>query len=450
MYRTASAEPSTNAAAAALNAENDAASNAPKNRSLTARISALTRATASRPAGATLSIEQHAFITLVGPAGGGKSTLLKLIGALIRPSRGKLLFDGAPLGHPTRDVGIVFQEAVLLEWRTVLDNVLLPAEILGLDRARSRARSMDLIALVGLGGFERRYPRELSGGMQQRVSLCRALIHNPSVLLMEEPFAALAFKIMTDPFVGQLIFFRVYSGVVNSGDTVYNPIKGKKLTNIRTHAKDEAVRLIPPMQMTLEKALAYIGEDELVEVTPKAIRLRKKLLDPNERRKDERRKEAEGRGKLLGLGLAHYVESAIGAPHEKTDIRVTPEGRVRVVIGTGPSGQGHETSFAQVVSSVLAVPQGAIAIVMGDTDVVSAGGGSHSGRSMRHAATLFWKAAPDLIEIARGDACLIADEEMPSREVDHRNRRDPFGDDEGQLADRREQHGTRELDRASR
>ncbi|HEX3537761.1 MAG TPA: xanthine dehydrogenase family protein molybdopterin-binding subunit [Stellaceae bacterium] len=122
-----------------------------------------------------------------------------------------------------------------------------------------------------------------------------------------------------------------------------------------------------------------------------------------------RRKAAEARGKLLGLGLAHYVESAIGAPHEKTDISVTPAGRVRVVIGTGPSGQGHETSFAQVVSSLLSVPQSAIDIVMGDTDVVSAGGGSHSGRSMRHAATLFWKAAPDLIARGRRLAAHLLD-----------------------------------------
>ncbi|HYZ43360.1 MAG TPA: ABC transporter ATP-binding protein [Xanthobacteraceae bacterium] len=139
----------------------------------------------------SLSIKQNEFVTLVGPSGCGKSTLLKLMGALIRPSRGTLLFDGVPLKHPTRDVGIVFQDAVLLEWRTVLDNVLLPTEILGLDKVKSRGRAMELINLVGLAGFERRFPRELSGGMQQRVSLCRALIHNPSVLLMDEPFAAL-------------------------------------------------------------------------------------------------------------------------------------------------------------------------------------------------------------------------------------------------------------------
>src|SRR5690348_2591975 len=139
----------------------------------------------------TLHIKHNEFVTLVGPSGCGKSTLLKLIGALIRPSRGTLLFDGTPLLRPTRDVGIVFQDAVLLEWRTVLDNVLLPTEILGLDKVKSRNRAMDLINLVGLGGFEKRFPRELSGGMQQRVSLCRALIHNPSVLLMDEPFAAL-------------------------------------------------------------------------------------------------------------------------------------------------------------------------------------------------------------------------------------------------------------------
>jgi carbon-monoxide dehydrogenase large subunit len=110
-----------------------------------------------------------------------------------------------------------------------------------------------------------------------------------------------------------------------------------------------------------------------------------------------RRRKAEARGKLAGLGLANYVESSIGAPRERTEITVTPAGRVEVVIGTQPNGQGHETSFAQVVSALLAVPVDSIDLVTGDTDVVSLGGGSHSGRSMRHAATLFAKAAPELI-----------------------------------------------------
>jgi aerobic carbon-monoxide dehydrogenase large subunit len=111
-----------------------------------------------------------------------------------------------------------------------------------------------------------------------------------------------------------------------------------------------------------------------------------------------RRREAKRRGRLLGLGLANYVESSIGAPKEQTQIRVKPNGRVDVVIGTQPSGQGHETSFAQVVSDLIGVPVDRVDIILGDTDVVRVGGGSHSGRSMRHAATVFSKAAINLIE----------------------------------------------------
>jgi aerobic carbon-monoxide dehydrogenase large subunit len=122
-----------------------------------------------------------------------------------------------------------------------------------------------------------------------------------------------------------------------------------------------------------------------------------------------RRAEAEARGRLLGLGLANYVESSIGAPRERSEITVTPAGRVEVVIGTGPSGQGHETSFAQVVGALLSVPVASIDIIMGDTDVVSLGGGSHSGRSMRHSATLFAKAAPELIAKGKRVAARLLD-----------------------------------------
>jgi len=128
-----------------------------------------------------------------------------------------------------------------------------------------------------------------------------------------------------------------------------------------------------------------------------------------------RRQEAQARGKLLGLGLANYVESSIGAPRERTEITVTPAGRVEVVIGTQPNGQGHETSFAQVVSALLRVPVEAIDLITGDTDVVSLGGGSHSGRSMRHAATLFAKAAPELIAKGKEVAARIL--ETPAEEV---------------------------------
>lgn len=118
-------------------------------------------------------------------------------------------------------------------------------------------------------------------------------------------------------------------------------------------------------------------------------------------RVSERRQDAAGRGKWLGIGLANYVESSIGSPRERAEVSITPAGRVRAVIGTQPAGQGHETSFAQVVAELLGVPFGSVDIVCGDTDVVSAGGGSHSGRSMRHAATVFSLAAEKLVEAAR-------------------------------------------------
>ncbi|MGC2715187.1 MAG: xanthine dehydrogenase family protein molybdopterin-binding subunit, partial [Pseudolabrys sp.] len=119
-----------------------------------------------------------------------------------------------------------------------------------------------------------------------------------------------------------------------------------------------------------------------------------------------RRREAKKRGKLLGLGLANYVESSIGAPKEQTRINVRPDGRVDVVIGTQPAGQGHETSFAQVIADLIAVPIESVQIILGDTDVVTAGGGTHSGRSMRHAATVFSLAAGELI--ARGKRATAA------------------------------------------
>ena len=122
---------------------------------------------------------------------------------------------------------------------------------------------------------------------------------------------------------------------------------------------------------------------------------------------ETRRRDAKKRGKLLGRGLANYVESSIGAPREQARIKVQPEGHVDVVIGTQPAGQGHETSFAQVVSDLLHVPAESVRIILGDTDVVRVGGGSHSGRSMRHAATVFSKAAPELIAKGKEIAAIV-------------------------------------------
>jgi carbon-monoxide dehydrogenase large subunit len=121
----------------------------------------------------------------------------------------------------------------------------------------------------------------------------------------------------------------------------------------------------------------------------------------------QRRREAKKRGKLLGLGVANYVESSIGAPNEQARITVRPDGVVDVVIGTQPSGQGHETSFAQVVSDLMRVPVEKVRIIMGDTDVVKVGGGSHSGRSMRHAATVFAKAVPQLVQKSKRIAAIV-------------------------------------------
>jgi aerobic carbon-monoxide dehydrogenase large subunit len=120
-----------------------------------------------------------------------------------------------------------------------------------------------------------------------------------------------------------------------------------------------------------------------------------------------RQRSAKARGRLFGIGLANYVESSIGAPRERAEFTVTPDGRVEVVIGTQPSGQGHETSFAQVVSDLLFVPVEAVRIIVGDTDIVRIGGGSHSGRSMRHAATVFSKAAAGLIARGKEIAALL-------------------------------------------
>ncbi|MEQ9815067.1 MAG: ABC transporter ATP-binding protein [Azospirillaceae bacterium] len=139
-----------------------------------------------------LTVEEGEFVSIVGPSGCGKTTLLNLLGGLLEPSEGEILFDGRPIRGPIRDIGMVFQRPVLLPWRKVIDNVMLPVEVMKLpDAAASRQTALDLLKMVGLAGFERSYPKELSGGMQQRAAIARALVYDSRLLLMDEPFAAL-------------------------------------------------------------------------------------------------------------------------------------------------------------------------------------------------------------------------------------------------------------------
>jgi NitT/TauT family transport system ATP-binding protein len=131
------------------------------------------------------------FVTVVGPSGCGKSTLLRILAGLDFASRGHVEVGGREHTGPSRDIGVVFQSPVLLPWRSILDNVLVPAQIQGRDPKVSRERAMHFLQLVGLAGFETKYPNELSGGMQQRVGIARALVNDPLLLLMDEPFGAL-------------------------------------------------------------------------------------------------------------------------------------------------------------------------------------------------------------------------------------------------------------------
>ena len=148
--------------------------------------------------GIDLAIGRGEFVVLLGPSGCGKTTMLRIMAGLVRPTAGRVEIGGRPLwtgdsrdDQAVKELGVVFQDANLFPWMSIEDNISLPLKLRGIDRARRRAKAADLARLVGIGGFEKRWPRELSGGMRQRTAIARALSLDPHILLMDEPFGAL-------------------------------------------------------------------------------------------------------------------------------------------------------------------------------------------------------------------------------------------------------------------
>jgi NitT/TauT family transport system ATP-binding protein len=141
--------------------------------------------------GIDITVDDGELLVIVGPSGCGKSTLLRLVAGLLPPTSGEIRVEGKPVTKPFGEVGIVFQSALLLPWRSVLGNIMMPVEVKRLSREVYLKRAHELIKMVSLAGFENKYPWQLSGGMQQRASICRALIHDPRIVLMDEPFGAL-------------------------------------------------------------------------------------------------------------------------------------------------------------------------------------------------------------------------------------------------------------------
>ncbi len=175
----------------------------------------------------SLEVADGEFVAVVGRSGCGKSTLLRLIAGLLPPTAGGIEVGGERVVKPRRDVSMMFQRPALLPWRSVLDNVLLPVQIFGWRKAEYRDRAHQLLTVTGLTGFEKRLPHELSGGMQQRVALCRALIGRPQVMLMDEPFSAL------DPLIREEL----------SGELQRIHMEQEATTVFVTHSIDEAVLL---------------------------------------------------------------------------------------------------------------------------------------------------------------------------------------------------------------
>ncbi|MCY4301557.1 MAG: ABC transporter ATP-binding protein [Aestuariivita sp.] len=240
-----------------------------------------------------ISVPEGGFVAVVGPSGCGKSTLTRLIAGLMKPNAGDVKLHGEVVTSPRSSVGMAFQNPVLLEWRSILRNVLLPVEIVPTKMSRSQAedRARRLLKLVGLQGFEDKRPSELSGGMRQRASLCRALIHQPEVLILDEPFGALdaftredLWQIMhrlriEEPFTGILITHDLRESIfladevfVMSGRPAHTQFRltvpktdgPRELTQLYGH---EAVEMLATLRHQIEIAQGrFPGEDKKVGI----------------------------------------------------------------------------------------------------------------------------------------------------------------------------------------
>ena len=184
-----------------------------------------------------LEIPSGSFFSILGPSGCGKTTLLRIISGLLSPTVGSVSVNGKKVDGPSKDIGIVFQNPVLLEWRNILDNILLPIEIRNYDKKQYLGLAKELLKLTGLSGFEKRMPYELSGGMKQRACICRALIENPSLLLMDEPFGAL------DAFTRDQMNIELLKILAGESKSVMREDKKKKTVIFITHSITEAVFL---------------------------------------------------------------------------------------------------------------------------------------------------------------------------------------------------------------
>jgi NitT/TauT family transport system ATP-binding protein len=202
-----------------------------------------------------LTVFEGEFLAIVGPSGCGKSTLLKMIAGLFPPSSGEIRVNGKTVLKPSRDVGIVFQNALLLPWRTVLGNVMLPIDMKRLPKQDYVARARQLLETAGIAGFEKKMPWQLSGGMQQRAAICRALIHDPKIVLMDEPFGAL------DAMTRERMNLELQRIQIETGKTVF----------FITHSIPEAVFLADRVLVMSERPGSIAAMYEVPLARPRSI-----------------------------------------------------------------------------------------------------------------------------------------------------------------------------------